>query len=318
MAIAPKDPIPNQERERVQNLEKSIQKGREKLGLLTDDELVGTVCLVNCEPKFKGGYFLHNIQNAIFNAATFDPRTSFSFKKDEVFDIIEPRNVGYKRITLKLKIKDYPTLKNKEDVENIKSFLESKDLCVKFHIKEELDISQVLDYFNEFGVPKSDAQIDDKIAKVNRQRVPLFILSMYDISNALKLEMLMQLLMFYSNSIKNMKIDHFILCFKVVQKQKSVFVNYNESKNSDRNSTYCFIPKKTKSSDAIETQSTKEHDKISAAENMIQNRPSIFQQVHLTNPKVSFYRYYHSVYDLSCSNNSLPTNDPNNQVPNQT
>ncbi|CCH44156.1 hypothetical protein BN7_3714 [Wickerhamomyces ciferrii] len=317
MTIAPKDSIPDRERERVQNLEKSIQKGRERLGNLTYDELIGTVCLVSSESQCPGAHFLHNIQSDIFKAFTFDPRTSLAFKKDEVFDIIEPQNVGYKRITLKLMIKDYPTLSiEKQGIADIKSFLESRDSTVEIYIQEQLDFTQVLDHLNKFGVPKSDAQIDDEIAKVNRERIPLFLLNMNQMSNALTLQQLKILLMFYSNSLKDVKIDCFRSCFKVVQKQKSSFVNI-ESTDPHRNFIYHFNPNETTDTDGNETQ-TKTQDKISEAESIIQNSSFIFQTTNFTNPKLSFHRNFYSVYDLCCQNNLLPDNDSNDQGPTKT
>ncbi|CCH44154.1 hypothetical protein BN7_3712 [Wickerhamomyces ciferrii] len=319
MTIAPKGSVSNQERERVQLLmEKSIQKGREKLCSLTNDELVGTVCLVDCEKKSEFGGFLYSIQSSIFKAATFDPRTSFDFKKDEVFDIIEPKNVGYKRITLKLKVKDYPTLKNKQDVEDIRSFLKSSDSIVEIYIKEQLDISQVLDYLNKFGAPESDAQIGEEIAKVNRQRLPLFFLR-YEWLRSIwfSLENPITLLKFYSNSLKDVKIDHFRLCFKAVQKQQSKFINYIGSENPDHNSIYFFTPDKTNDADDKNNEN-REQDKLSAAE-IIENNDFIFQNTNLEYPRMfASTRDIYSVYDLSCSNNSLPTKDPNDQVPNRT
>ncbi|CCH44149.1 hypothetical protein BN7_3707 [Wickerhamomyces ciferrii] len=226
---------------RITKRNQSIRNGFSKLKNLNEIELYGTVCLVPYVDKNIKGHIIKSCQSYKFLATVFDPRTSIDFKKDEVFDIVnDGGNIGFKRISLQMKIKDYPTLGNKQDLEDIRLYLKSSEQIeiIQIYMKDNLQISDFFNYLNKFGIPYSDYELNKKTMQKTRDDIPNFLISTSHKSN---LPNMIKLLRFYSESLKIQSNDYFKLACKINQKLKSNLFKINDS-NPQRNIVYFFEP----------------------------------------------------------------------------
>ncbi|CCH45672.1 hypothetical protein BN7_5257 [Wickerhamomyces ciferrii] len=184
-------------------------------------------------------------QSDRFVAALCDPRTSFQYKINEIFQIVEPQKIEYKKITVKLKVKSHPTkVLSKEDINNIKAYF---DWCgwahyLQIFMRPDLKISDVLTYFNRAGDSlKPDKDIDEDICKINSERLPrIFIF----INTPKFFKIFNRLLNFYSNSMDSSYCSRYQLVGKVIQKPSSNYISI-EGTIPHRNCVYFFCPLKS-------------------------------------------------------------------------
>ncbi|CCH44624.1 hypothetical protein BN7_4193 [Wickerhamomyces ciferrii] len=147
---------------------------------LTDEELFGTLCLEPLANDDKHAKMYQSCQSDRFIAALCDPRTSFEYKSNEVFQIVKPQNVEYEKISVKLKVKSHPTNSlSKEDIKNVKAYLNSwtgSGFYMTIFMRPDLNLSNVLAYLNTVGSLKSDKAITDDVCKINSERLPKILI----------------------------------------------------------------------------------------------------------------------------------------------
>ncbi|CCH43509.1 hypothetical protein BN7_3059 [Wickerhamomyces ciferrii] len=204
-------------------------KGLINILFLSDKELIGTLCL---EPGYKEGDIesdvYMNVVSDRFLAALFDPRTSFEFKSNEIFHIVEPQYVEYKRFSVKLRLRNHSTSTfSEKDLNYIRVFLdENKNLehCFTVLMRPDLNISQILTYLNEIKSLRSDDEIIDYTSKINSERLPKFFILT---GNSEMLRIFCKLMNFYSNSIeaRTNYTAPLELIGKVVQREKSRYID---------------------------------------------------------------------------------------------
>ncbi|CCH44823.1 hypothetical protein BN7_4392 [Wickerhamomyces ciferrii] len=276
------------------NLTAAEEKGYNTILNLTDEELIGTLRL---EPvRLKKNQtpvctMFENCQSRRFSAALCDPRTSFEFKFNEIFEIVEPQNVEYKKFSVKLALKSHPTSAlSEEDINNIKAFI---DGCYRQHhlnifMRPDLNISDVITYLNKFGSLKSDKEIDDDICKINMERIPRVLIH---IGSAGFLKSFHQLLNFYSDSFDTSYSSPYKLIGKVFQKQRSNFISIEET-IPHRNCVYFFRPFKSNSEDFINSE-------------FLQSFIKFFECIDIDNSSLNLDNKFYSIYDMKCSNDRI-------------
>ncbi|CCH45465.1 hypothetical protein BN7_5047 [Wickerhamomyces ciferrii] len=281
----------------------SNRLGYFKILSLTDEELIETLCL---EPIYKefdpncSNTFL-DCQSDRFLAALFDPGTSFDFKSNEIFHIVEPQYVEYKQFAVKLKLRDHPTnTLNENDIKDIREYLDAYGSKHGFIVlmRPDLNILQVLNYLNETNTLKSDREIDDYTSRINSERLPKFLIA---IQATQYLRIFCKLMNFYSNSLETRTnyTSPQELVAKVIQRQKSNI----EGTIPHRNCVYFFTSN-------IEYKSFFSSTKIRHVINddFLKSYSDI--KIDFDNPH--FYDdTYFTIYDMECGNEEI--NVRNNQ-----
>ncbi|CCH44832.1 hypothetical protein BN7_4401 [Wickerhamomyces ciferrii] len=276
------------------NLTAAQEKGYKTILNLTDEELIGTLRLEPVKTETRGTMY-ENCQSERFVAALCDPRTSYEFKLNEIFEIVEPQNVEYKKFTVKLILKSHPTSALSEgDIKNIKAYI---DRCEREHylnifMEPDLNISDVTSYLNRVGFLKSDKEVDDDICKINIERIPKVLIH---IKTPEFFRCFHQLLNIYSNSLLNSShYSQFKLIGKVFQRQGSNFISI-EGTIPHRNCVYFFKP----------------FFKLSNQEDFIINRElfqmysNTFKMFDLGNDSSNLQKKFYSIYDMDCPNDKI-------------
>ncbi|CCH42349.1 hypothetical protein BN7_1893 [Wickerhamomyces ciferrii] len=267
-------------------------KGYHAILNLTYEDLIGTLCLESA--NIKESELAANIyqchQSDRFIAALLDPRTSFEYKKNAIFQIVEPKNVEYIRFAVKLKLKSHPTKAlNKEDIKNIKAFLDwyGAGNYLYIFMRPDLSIANVLTYLNQVGSLKPDKYIDDNVCKLNSERLPR-ILIMARSPELLKC--FHKLLNFYSNSLDSSYCSRHKLLGEVIQKQSSNYVSI-EGTIPHRNCVYFFLPQKGNREACINDE-------------LLKSYSYAFESVNFENPS-SYDGLTYSIYDMECVNDQV-------------
>ncbi|CCH42342.1 hypothetical protein BN7_1886 [Wickerhamomyces ciferrii] len=278
----------------------AVTKGYNKIISLTDEELFGTLRLGSAnttESELRSSMY-RSQQSDRFIAALLDPRTSYEYKINEVFQIVEPQNVDYIKFSFKLKLKTHPTKAlNKEDIKDIKTYL---DLCVNPHhlhifMRPDLSISDVLVHLNELGSLKSDKDVDDDICKLNSERLPKVLII---VSDPQFFGCFQKLLDFYIHSLDSSSYSsRHRLMGKIIQKQSSKYISI-EGTIPHRNCVYFFCP--------VESA----HEDLCIIEDFIEGYSYLFKTLKFDNPKSDNQRSY-SIYDMDFANDqiNIKTND---------
>ncbi|CCH44828.1 hypothetical protein BN7_4397 [Wickerhamomyces ciferrii] len=270
------------------------RKGYNTILNLTDEELIGTLRLepVKTKKNSTTGTMYKNCQSERFVAALCDPRTSYEFKSKEIFEIVEPQNVEYKKFTIKLTLKSHPTSAlSKDDIKNIKAYI---DWCEKQHhleifMQPDLNISDVTSYLNKVGSLKSDKEIDDDVSKINLERIPRVFIR---IKTPEFFRCFHQLLNIYSNSLLNSShYAQFKLIGKVFQRQRSNFISI-EGTIPHRNCAYFFKPSKSSSKYLINSEYLKTYS-------------STFKKTDLGISSSNLQKKFYSIYDMDCPNDKI-------------
>ncbi|CCH44961.1 hypothetical protein BN7_4538 [Wickerhamomyces ciferrii] len=281
------------------NLAAAQTKGYNAILKLSDEELIGTLCLEPAGLKNKQSTRMYqSYQSDRFVAALLDPRTSFEYKLKEICQILGPQNVEYKKYSVKLKVKAHPTKAlSEDDINNIKAYLDNSESGEDIYIfmKPDLNISKFLNYLNDFGSLKCDKDIDDDICQINREQIPKVLIYIYkpEFFNCF-----IKLINFYSNSLESGSsyCSRHVLTGKVVQRQDSSYMSIKETE-PHRNCAYFFRPFKLDHNKCINDELLKRFSKV-------------FQRVEFRNTKSSNHRFY-SIYDMECANDkiNIKTND---------
>ncbi|CCH44833.1 hypothetical protein BN7_4402 [Wickerhamomyces ciferrii] len=269
------------------------EKGYNTIINLTDQELIGTlrlepVRLRNNQPAT----MYQNCQSGRFVAALCDPRTSYEFKFNEVFEIVEPQNVEYKKFAVKLALKSHPTSAlSEEDINNIKAYI---DGCYQPHhldifMRPDLNISDVITYLNRVRSLKSDKEIDDDVSKINIERIPRVLIN---IGSPGFLKCFHKLLNFYSDSFDTSYSPEYKLIGKVFQRQRDNFMSI-EGTIPHRNCVYFFKPFKSNSEDFINRE-------------LLQDCTKFFESLGLgISSPFNLHNMFYSIYDMECSNDKI-------------
>ncbi|CCH45583.1 hypothetical protein BN7_5165 [Wickerhamomyces ciferrii] len=270
-------------------------KGYNTILSLTDEELIGTLCLESA--SFKDSEVTSRLyqchQSDRFIAALCDPRTSFEYKINEIFQVVEPQNVEYIKFSVKLKLKIHPTKAlSEENIRNIRVYLDSCGSAHHFTIfmKPDLNLPDVLTYLNQVGSLKSDKDVDDDICKINSERLPRILIL---ISNPKFFKCFHKLLSFYSNnSLETSSCSRkYRLIGKVIQKQSSKYIYNIKGTIPHRNCVYFFIPLESQREECIN-------------DDFIKRYFFVFEKMKLENPSSDHHRSY-SIYDMECANDQI-------------
>ncbi|CCH44966.1 hypothetical protein BN7_4544 [Wickerhamomyces ciferrii] len=282
------------------NLTAAQTKGYNTILNLTDEELIGTLCLEPAGFKRETSRSYECHESDRFKAGLCDPRTSFEYKLNEIFQIVEPQNVEYKRFAVKLKMKNHPTKAlSKEDINNMKAYLDTRELgeYINIFMKPDLDISKFLNYVNKVGSLKSDRELDNDICQINSERIPrvLIFASKPEFFNCF-----LKLLNFYSNSLEESSsyCSRHVLIGKVIQRQDSDYMSIKGT-IPHRNCVYFFRPLKYRC------------DIKCINDELLKSFSNVFKGVDLRNPKYGDHRFY-SIYDMECANDKVNIKNSDN------
>ncbi|CCH44968.1 hypothetical protein BN7_4546 [Wickerhamomyces ciferrii] len=275
------------------------REGYNRILNLTDEELIGTLCLepATTEPQVSRIY--QSYQSDRFVAALLDPRTSSEYKFNEICQIVEPQNVEYKRFAVKLKVKSHPTKAlSEEDINNIKAYLDKGESgeYINILMKQDLNISDFLNYVNEVGSLKSDEEIDDDICKINSERIPRILIF---VSKPEFFSCFLKLLNFYLNSLEESSsyCSRYVLIGKVIQRQDSDYMSIKGT-IPHRNCVYIFRPLNLDYYKCVNDE-------------LLKSFSNSFETVDLKNPKYGDHRFY-SIYDMECANDKINIKTNNN------
>ncbi|CCH47162.1 hypothetical protein BN7_6782 [Wickerhamomyces ciferrii] len=275
-------------------------KGYTKILSLTDEELIGTLCL---EPRYREfdstNNTFTNCQSDRFLAALFDKRTSFKFKSNEIFHIVEPQHLEYEQFAVKLKLKNHliDTV-GKEDIKCIKAYLDecNSQHCFTVLMRPDLNISQILSYLNEVGTLKSDREIDDYTSRINSERLPRFLIA---IETPEFFRIFCKLLNFYSNTIeaKTNYTSPQKLIGKVIQRQDSKYIDIKGT-IPHRNCVY-FIQKNDDLKGFFKMEFNRVIDGL-----FLKYFTNVHKKVDYDNSAASDDKYF-TVYDMECANDKI-------------
>ncbi|CCH47161.1 hypothetical protein BN7_6781 [Wickerhamomyces ciferrii] len=288
-------------------------RGYTKLLNLTDEELMGTLCL---EPRFKDGDSQHtailNCQSDRFLGALFDSRTSFEFKSKEIFHIVEPQYVEYKQFAVKLKLRNHPTnTLCEKDIKDIRVYLDGCifEHCFTVLMKPDLNISQVLTYLNKFDTAlKSDREIDDYTSKINSERLPRFLIA---VETPEFFRIFCKLLNFYSNTIEaraNYTARPQELIGKVIQKQNSKHIDIKGT-IPHRNCVY-FFQKKNEYKGFFESCFDFER---AINKDCFKRLSNAYGKIDFDNPDACDDMYF-TVYDMKTGNDEIKVSSNENTL----
>ncbi|CCH44965.1 hypothetical protein BN7_4543 [Wickerhamomyces ciferrii] len=267
-------------------------KGYNTILNLTDEELIGALCLEPAEYKKKTSRIYISNESDRFAAGLCDPRTSFEYKLNEIFQIVEPQNVEYKRFAVKLKVKNHPTKAlSKGDINNIKAYLDTRESgeYLNIFMKPDLDISKFLNNVNRVGSIKSDKEINDDVCQINSERIPRILIF---VSKPEFFRCFLKLLSFYSNSLEESSsyCSRHVLTGKVIQRQESDYMSIKETE-PHRNCAYFFRPFKL------------DHNKCINDE-LLKSFSNVYENIELRNPTSTHHQFY-SIYDMDCANDRI-------------